>query len=188
MRYIDECCTEVVMELCDFCSHGCTKLGIEVGKRLIKKEYLRVTHYCTTERNTLLLTTGKSLRISVKQVGNIKYAGCFFNLALDCFLRYLAELKTECHIVKNGHMRIQSVVLEHHRNISVLWSDVVYELVADEKLAFRDFLKTCNHTQSSGLTATGRTYEDNKFSIFDFQTKIRNGCNTAGIFLVNMSE
>ena len=44
--------------------------------------------------------------------------------------RCFAELKTERHIFVNRHMRIQSVVLENHCNISVFRSDVVHKLVA----------------------------------------------------------
>jgi hypothetical protein len=81
---------------------------------------------------------------------------------------------------------VQSVVLEHHRDIAILRSYVVYQSVADEELALGDLFQTCDHTQGSGLTATGRTYEDQEFLILDFQTEIGHGGNAAGIFLVNV--
>ena len=85
--------------------------------------------------------------MSVKQVRNIKNSCGFFNLALDFFLRHLAELEAERHIVENGHVRVKSVVLEHHCDVSVLGGNVVYKAVADVKLAFGDFFKTRYHTQ-----------------------------------------
>jgi hypothetical protein len=85
-------------------------------------------------------------------------------------------------------MGIQSVVLEYHRDISVLGSYVVAELVADPQLALGDILKTRYHTQGSGLTATGRTYEDDEFLVSDLKVEIGNSGNAAVINLVNMSQ
>ena len=55
-------------------------------------------------------------------------------LSLDLVLGNLTELESESHIVENCHVRIKSVVLENHRNISVLGRDIVYKAVADVKL------------------------------------------------------
>jgi hypothetical protein len=176
------------VDLGKFGSHGCTELSVKVGKRFVEKEYLRVTNDCTTESNTLLLTTGESLRLSVKEVSDVEDAGSFFNAALDFFLRSLAELKTECHVVEYGHVRVKSVVLEYHRDVTVLRSNVVNELVTDEEFAFGDFFKTCDHTESGGLTATGRTYENKEFLVLDFKAEVRYSGNAAGIFLVDVLE
>ena len=174
------------MELCDFSSHLYTKLSIEVGERFVHQEYLGFTNDSTTERNSLSLTTGKSLRLSFEKMFNIKDTSCFMNSLVDFFLGSLTKLKTECHVFKYGHMRIKSIVLENHCNISVLGSDVVNETIADVKFAFCDFFQTCNHTESCGLTATGRTNHDDEFLILDFKIEVMYGCYTAGISLVNV--
>ena len=44
------------------------------------------------------------------------------------------KLQTECHVVKYRHMRVQSIVLEHHCDVSVLRGNVVHALVFDEQL------------------------------------------------------
>ena len=51
-------------------------------------------------------------------------------------------------------MRIQSVVLEYHRDISVLRLYVVHNSVADLQLTGRDVFQTCDHTKCGGLTTT----------------------------------
>ena len=51
-----------MMNLGDLGSHCRTELSVEVGERLVEKEYLRLADDSTSERNTLLLTAGKSLR------------------------------------------------------------------------------------------------------------------------------
>jgi hypothetical protein len=83
-------------------------------------------------------------------------------------------------------MRIQSVVLEYHRDISVLGSYVVAELVADVEFALRDILKTRDHTESGGLTAAGRTYEDDELFILDLEVKVGYSDNAAVIDFVNV--
>jgi hypothetical protein len=176
------------VKLCKLGSHGCTELSVEVGKRLVKKEYLRITNDSTTQRNTLLLTTGQSLRLSFEKVRDVEDTSCLFYAALDLLLGSLAELKTECHVIEHGHVGVKSVVLEYHRDVTVLRSNVVNELVTDEEFAFGDFFKTCDHTESGGLTATGRTYENKEFLVLDFKAEVRYSGNAAGIFLVDVLE
>ena len=69
-------------------------------------------------------------------------------------------------------MRIQSVVLEYHCDISILWLYVVHDLIVNLELTRRNFLQTCDHTKSSRLTTTRRSYEDYKFLIFYFKVEI----------------
>ena len=51
-------------------------------------------------------------------------------------------------------MRIKRIVLENHRYIAILRSNVVNKLVTDVDFTVGNFLKTCYHSQGSGLTAT----------------------------------
>ena len=87
-----------------------------------------------------------------------------------------------------GHVGVKSVVLEHHRDVSVLRRDVVNERFADEEFAFGDFFETCDHTERGRLTATRRTDEDDELFVLDFKVEVRNGGNAAGIFLVNVFQ
>ena len=57
------------------------------------------------------------------------------------------RFKTESHVLKNCHMRIQSIVLENHGDISVLRHDIIHQLVAYVKLTFGAFFKTGNHSE-----------------------------------------
>ena len=51
-------------------------------------------------------------------------------------------------------MRIQSVVLEYHRDISVLRLYIVNHSVTDLQFTGRDIFQTSDHTKGSGLTTT----------------------------------
>ena len=171
---VDDGGAKSLVKLSDLGSHLNTKLSIQVGKRLVHKEDLRITNDSTTHSDTLSLAAGKSLRLAVKEVSQVKDSCCLFNSLVDLILRNLAELKTECHVIINGHMRIQSVVLEYHRDVSVLGLNVVHELAVDLEFTGRDIFQTCNHSQSGGLSASGRTYENDEFLISDFHVEILN--------------
>ena len=91
MCNVDDCSAKSVMQLGDLCSHLNTELSIQVGKRLVHKEDLRITNDCTTHSNTLSLTTGKSLRLTIKEFVKVKDLSSFFDLLLDLLLRNLAK-------------------------------------------------------------------------------------------------
>ena len=188
VRYIDEGGAELLIQLVDLGSHVSAELSIQVGERLVKQEDLRITDDSTAQRDTLSLTAGESLRLSVKILLDAEDTCSLAYAALDLFLRHFAELKTERHVVVYGHMGIKSIVLENHRDISVLGSDVVTKLVADVELALGDVLKTCYHTQGGGLTAAGRTYENDKLLILDLEVKVCYGSNAAVIDFVDVSQ
>ena len=80
MGNVDEGRAESLVNLGELGSHLRTELCVEVRQRLVEQEYLRVTDDSTAERNTLLLTAGQSLRLSVEQVRDIQDAGGFLNL------------------------------------------------------------------------------------------------------------
>ena len=188
MGNIDECGAQSQVELGDLGTHLSAELSVEVGKRLVKKEDLRLTDDSTTHGNTLTLTTGESLRLSVKQMADVEDLSGFFHAAIDLCLGILSELQTECHVLTNRHMGIKSVALEHHGDVSVFRGNVVGKGVANVKLAFADVFQTSDHTQGGGLTASGRTDEDDKFFIFDLEVEILNSYDVAGILLVNVSQ
>ena len=113
------------MKLGDLGSHLCTQLSVQVGKRFVKQEDLRITDNSTAQGNTLSLTTGKSLRLSVQQVRDVEDSGSLFHTTLDLILRGLAQLQAKRHVVIHRHMGIQSIVLEHHCDVAVLRGDVI---------------------------------------------------------------
>jgi hypothetical protein len=85
-------------------------------------------------------------------------------------------------------MRIQSVVLEYHCDITILGLYIVHQTVTDAQLAGADVFQTCDHTQCGGLTAAGRTYEDDELLIGDLQVEILNGFESVGINLADILQ
>ncbi len=85
-------------------------------------------------------------------------------------------------------MRIKRIVLENHRYITVFRSNIINKLVTDVDLTVGNFFKSRNHTESGGFTAARRSYENDKFLVFNFKVKIRYGSYSARISFVNMTQ
>ena len=105
-------------------------------------------------------------------MGQIQDSCCFLNQFINLILRSLSQLQTKCHVIVYSHMRIQSVVLEYHCDITVLRLYIIYELAVDVQLTGRNIFQTSDHTKGGRLTASRRSYEDDELLVCDFQVKI----------------
>ena len=121
-------------------------------------------------------------------MGDVEDSGSLFNTLFDFFLGGLPQLQAERHVLKNGHVRIQSVVLEHHGDIAVLRGNIIYQTVADVQLAFGNLFQAGDHTQRGRFTAAGRTNQNDEFLIRDFQSKVGYSRNSAGISFVDVFQ
>ena len=136
VSYINHCLLLCVVKSSDFSTHCYAELGIKVRKRLVKQEYFWLTNDCTAYGNTLALTAGKSLRLSLKIFCKTKLFCCLTNLAVNLCLVNFTELKTKSHVIVNCHVRIKRIVLEYHSNIAVLWRNIVHFNSVNKKLSF----------------------------------------------------
>jgi len=82
-------------------------------------------------------------------------------------------------------VRVQGVILEHHRDIPVFGGNIVHQLAVDIQLALGDFLKPRHHAEGSGFTAPGRAYKNDKFLVLDHNVGVFHRPNTAIIHLRN---
>ena len=71
----------------------------------------------------------------------------FRHLAIDLAAWNLGEPERESHVLAHGHVRVQRVVLEHHRDASVLGCPVGDDLAADSELAVADVFQTRDHSK-----------------------------------------
>jgi hypothetical protein len=66
-----------------------------------------------------------------------------------------------------AHVRVQRVVLEHHRDVSLGGLEVVHHLVADGDFAGRDFFEPGHHAQQRGLAAARGPDDHDEFMVGD---------------------
>ena len=188
MGDVNEGRLQALMQLGDLGTHLHAELGVQVGQRLVEEEDLRITDDGAAQRDALTLTTGQSLRLAVEVRLDGQDLGGLANQLVDLILRLLAQLEAERHVVIHGHMRIQRVVLEHHRDVAILRRDVVDEAVADVELALGDLLQAGDHAQGGGLAAAGRTNQNDELLVFDVEAEVGNSGDVARVDLVNVVQ
>ena len=66
-------------------------------------------------------------------------------------------------------MRIERVVLEHHRDVAVLRRYVVDDVAADHDVAAGDVLKPRNHPQRRRFAAAGRADQHDELLVRDIE-------------------
>ena len=185
---IDEGGVQALVQLADFNTHLDTELGVEVGQRFVHQEDFRITDDGTAEGNALALAAGEGLRFSLEQVGDVEDLGSLGHAALDFVFRELSKLEAESHVVIDRHMRIQSIVLENHRDVAVLGLDIIDQAIADIAFAVADFLETGDHAQGGRLAAAGRTNQDDEFFIRDFDVEIADGDDITFVTFVDIFQ
>src|SRR4029453_15312724 len=90
-------------------------------------------------------------------------------------LRTLWELEPEGQVPFHGHVWVERVVLEDHRDIALFGREIVDDAVADDDLALADLLQSGEHPQRGRLAATRRTYHDEQFTVLDREVEGVNG-------------
>ncbi len=59
--------------------------------------------------------------------------------------------------------------MKDHGRVPVLWGQIIHHPVVDFNGAAGDILESGDHSQGGGFATAGRTDENNKFLVFNFQ-------------------
>jgi hypothetical protein len=110
----------------------------------------------------------------------------FHDPSVDRVARGLGELQGECHVLPHGHMRVQRIVLEDHREVPVLRFALVHDLVPDLERAFRDVLQSGDHSQGGGLARARRANQHHELSIIDVEVHILDGFEAVAVALCDV--
>ena len=94
----------------------------------------------------------------------------------------LLVLQAEFHILPNGQMGENCVILEDHSDVSLGGIQIIDTLITEIKIATLSGIKAGDHSEQSGLSATGGTQQREEFAFLDFQIQIWNN-NILVIFL-----
>ena len=121
------------------------QLGVEVRQRLIHEERFRAADDRAAHRHALALPARQVRRLAVEMRLEVEDPRCLGHFAIDLAAGNLGELECESHVFAHGHVRVQRVALEDHRDASVLGCPVVDDLAADPELAVGDVFQTRDH-------------------------------------------
>ena len=172
VRHVDHRRLEALVEFRDFRAHLNAHLGIEIRERLVEEKNLRLAHDGATDRNALTLATGKGLRPAIEKLLDAQDARSFQDALLDLRFRILSQFQTECHVVVDAHMRVERVVLENHRDVTVFRRKIVDALVANQDIALRDLFETGDHSQGRRLSTARRADENDELPVGNLKAEI----------------
>ncbi len=174
---------EAPMQLLDLEAHLHAQLGVEIRKRLVEQEHRGLAHDRPTHRDTLALAARELPRRAREQRRELQDAGGDFDALRDLLLGEAADAQAVRHVVEHAHVRIERVVLEHHRDVAVLRLQSVHHARPDGDLAARDLLQSRDHAQQRGLAATGRTDDDDELAVGDAHVDAVDHCDAAVLLL-----
>ena len=172
----------------DLAPHLHAQLGIEVGERLVEEEHRRLADDRPAEGDALLLAARELPRPMLEQRLDAQDPGGFPDARGDLGAGDAPQLETERHVLEDGHVRVQRVVLEHHGDVAVAGGDVVDHAVADAQLPGRDRFEPRHHAQGRALAAAGGPDENDELAVFHRQVQIRDGDAGAARVLVYFAD
>ncbi len=143
--------------------------GIEVGERLVHQEHRGLPRDRAADRDTLTLAARQLLRLPLEELLETEHVRDLAHAPIDLGLRHASQLQSEGDVVVDGHVRVERVVLEDHRDVAILGRDVVDEALADEDVAARLLFEPGDHAKGGRLAATGGSDEHEELFVLDLQ-------------------
>jgi hypothetical protein len=169
-----------------------TETGVQVRKRLIKKENGRVSNQSTPHGYALALAARKLLGQTFEKIFDAKIGRSGLNFlgnVVSAQTKFLpSTLKSERKVRANIKMGIQGVVLEDHRDIAIPCRHLIDTLAIDTEVALGDVLETGNHSESGTFAAARWANQYHKLTVFNDQIDIFDGSNAAVIDLADAFE
>ena len=148
------------------------ELRVEVGERLVHEERVRLAHDGAGEGDALALPARQLPRQALQQVFEPENPRRPSDRRLDLVLPFLRDLQRERDVLEHGHVRIQRVVLEHHRDIALHGVDEVHEPAADHDLTRVGILEPRDDSQDRALPAPRRPEQDEELAVCDLQRDV----------------
>ena len=172
----------------DLGAHLDAELRVEVGQRLVHQEHARLAHYRPAHRDALALAAGQLARGAVDPLGEAQQLGCLVDLLFDLGLGHPSKLQGKADVLGDCHVRVQGVVLEHHRYVTVLRRHVVDDAVSYAQRALGDVLEARHHAKSGRLAAARRPDEDHELALGDVKVELVDRLEAVRVYLGHLFE
>src|SRR5207244_643338 len=138
---------------------------VDVRQRLVHEEHRRRARDRTPDRHALPLSSRELLGLSLEELPDPEHAADLVHSAIDLLLWDVPQLQPECDVVVDGHVRVEGVVLEHHRDVAVFRGDVVDDALADHDVAAGLLFQPGEHPERRGLAAAGWSDEHEELAV-----------------------
>ena len=71
-------------------------------------------------------------------------------------------------------MGVESIILEDHRDVTLLWCHIIHASIADIDVALTRLFQPCNHTQAGTLAAARWADQHQELFVLDIQVDVMN--------------
>jgi hypothetical protein len=140
VRNVDRGGLQPLVQRLDLGAHRHPQLRVEVRERLVEEKDLRVAHDRASHRHALALAARELARVAPEEGLEIQDLRC----AIDPFGNpadaFFSKPQGKTHVFPHGHVRVERVALEHHRDVAVLGVQIVHHAAVDGDGARGDVL------------------------------------------------
>src|SRR5690606_29838366 len=151
---VDHGGAEPPLELGELDPHLDAQLGVEVREGLVEEEDVRLTHDRAAQRDTLPLAAGQFTGSPPEQRLDAEDLGCLEDARLP-LAAFVAQVpQPEGEVLLDGHVRVEGVVLEDHRDVAGPGVEAGDVAVAYVDRAAGRALEASDHAQRRALPAT----------------------------------
>ena len=161
-------------------AHAHPELRVEVRERLIHEKCLRLTHDRAAHRDPLTLAARQRRGPSVEQVVQTEELSDLLDTSRDLRLRRPANLEPVAEVLAYRHVRVESVVLKDHRDVTRPRRQVGDVAGVDQDRPLGDVLEPGDHSQQGGFAAPRRADEDKELARVDLERHVVDGEHVAG--------
>ena len=165
VRHVEGGRADPALELLQLVAGGGAALGIEVRQRLIEQKDVRLAHQGAGQRYPLPLTAGELARLAVEQMVDAEDRRGPLHLPLLRRPVILLRFEREGDVVGDGHMRVERVALEDHRDLAGAGGKPGHDPAADQDIAAGRRFEPADHPQQRRLAAPRGTEQDEELAI-----------------------
>ena len=164
VRDVDDRHAKPLMDVPDLQLHVLAQLLVERAQGLIHEHQRRLEDEGARQRDALLLTPGKLLRVAAAEGFHPHHGQRRRNLLLDLRPRQLACGQRKPQVVGDGHVRKQRIVLKHHADVALMRRHAIDDLAVQQDLAGCRRFEAGKHHQAGCLARSGRSQQGEEFA------------------------
>ena len=153
----------------DFGAHADAQLRVKIGQRLIEKENLRLADQRPPQRDPLPLSARQGAGASVEQFPQLQRLRRLAHPRVDLRPANPLHAQREAEVLSHRHVRVERVILEHHRHAAVTGRQAGDVPVLKQDPTAADGLEPRDHPQERALAAARGPDQNQEFSVLDFQ-------------------
>ena len=169
---IDESDAKALLDIFELNLHILAQLEVKSAERLIEQEHSGVNGERARDGDSLLLTAGERIYISLVEALEVHELKHLFNSGFYLFFGQLFDTQTKRHILINIQMRKERVSLEYRIDLPLVRGKRIDFFAVKNNLTLVGVYEARNNPQGSGFTAARRTQQGNKLLVTNVKVKI----------------